>query len=405
MKKFELKMHPIALLAVMFVLLGIGSQVAQAQSPTGPFAYVTNQSSNSVSVIDTSTNTLVTTIALCTDCSLAPAGLAVTPDGSRVYVANRGNGTVSVIATSTNTISATIAIPPCDCASSSPAGVAITPDGTRAYVTDTSRNAIEVIDTNPASLTYNTVTTTITADVGNPDGPIAVTPDGSAAFYTFGTGYVGRIDTSTNSHTTTILVGSNPTGIAVTPNNAFIYVTNNGGNTVSVIPNTFPTFSPITSVTVGSGPYSVAFTPNSGFAYVVNVGSDSVSVINTTTQSVVATIPPICIFTNQIQTTPDGTQAYVADSECSRADVISTVSNTDTTHVPVGSGPFGVAIGPTGTGTTFTTPQQPSFQGSTNTFTDGTIITQTVHLPGDVILNGAAFMAVKFMQIPPTVFD
>ena len=402
MKSFELKMRLITLLAVMCCSLGIGSQVAQAQSPTGPFAYVTNQFSNSVSVIDTSTNTVVTTIALCGDCSLKPAGLAVTPDGSRVYVANQGNGTVSVITTSTNTVSATIAIP-CDCLST-PTGVAITPDGTRAYVTDTSQAAIEVINTNPLSSTYNTVTTTITSDVGTPNGPIAITPDGSAAFYSFGTVSVGRIDTSTNSHTTTLTVGSHPTGIAVTPNNLFIYVTNNGGNTVSVIPNT-PLFSPITSVTVGSGPYSVAITPNGASAYVVNQGSNSVSVINTLTQAVVATVAPSCIFTNQIAITPDGTQAYVADNECSRADVISTASNMVTAHPTVGSGPFGVAIGPTGAATTFTTPQQPIAPGTTTTFTYGTIITQTLQLPADVNMGGAAFMAVKFMQISPTVFD
>jgi hypothetical protein len=55
--------------------------------------------------------------------------------------------------------------------------------------------------------------------------------------------------------------------------------------------------------------------------------------------------------------------------------------------------------------TSFTTPQQPISQGSTTTFTDGTIITQTLKLPADVILNGAAFMAVRFMQIAPAVFD
>lgn len=392
MKLFELKQRLIAPLVVVCCLAGIGSQPARAQ---GPFAYVTNQSSNTVSVIDTSTNTVVTTISLslpgCDGTCPSPAGLAVTPDGSRVYVANRGNGTVSVIATSTNTVSATITIPSCAyCASSSPTGVAITPDGTRAYVTDTSRAAIEVIDTNPASPTYNTVTFTITADVGNPNGPIAITPDGSAAFYTFGTGSVGRIDTSTNSHTTTIMVGSNPTGIAVTPNNAFIYVTNNGGSTVSVIPNTFPTFSP-TSVTVGSGPYSVAFTPNGAFAYVVNRGSNSVSVINTTTQSVVATVAPSCIFTNQIAITPDGTQAYVADDECSRADVISTATNTAPTHVSVGSGPFGVAIGPAGTQTQTKTLGGPGTQ-TTFTFNTDTLKITGVNNQGGEQLTVTAFL-------------
>jgi YVTN family beta-propeller protein len=71
-------------------------------------AYITNQGiypnfSNKVTVIDTTTNKVVTTI----DVGLAPAGVAVTPDGGKVYVANEAvKGTVSVIDTATNAVSA-----------------------------------------------------------------------------------------------------------------------------------------------------------------------------------------------------------------------------------------------------------------------------------------------------------
>ena len=42
-------------------------------------------SSNTVSVIDTASNTVVTTVPVGT----SPHGVAVTPDGKHVYVANR----------------------------------------------------------------------------------------------------------------------------------------------------------------------------------------------------------------------------------------------------------------------------------------------------------------------------
>ncbi len=87
-------------------------------------AYVTNQVSNSVSVIDTATNTVVATITA----GSSPIGVAITPDGARAYVANQIAGTVSVINTVSNTVVATITL------GGSPFGVAITPDGTRAYV-------------------------------------------------------------------------------------------------------------------------------------------------------------------------------------------------------------------------------------------------------------------------------
>jgi YVTN family beta-propeller protein len=75
-------------------------------------AYITDQGvypnfSNKVTVVDTTTNKVVTTI----DVGLAPAGVAVKPDGSKVYVANETvRGTVSVIDTATNAVSATVAV-------------------------------------------------------------------------------------------------------------------------------------------------------------------------------------------------------------------------------------------------------------------------------------------------------
>ncbi len=116
-------------------------------------AYITNQGvypnfSNSVTVIDTTTNKVVTTI----DVGLAPAGVAVTPDGRRVYVTNLNN-TVSVIATATNAVSATISV------GNGPVGVAFTPDGSKAYVANQFDNTVSVIAT-----VSNTVVATI--DVG-----------------------------------------------------------------------------------------------------------------------------------------------------------------------------------------------------------------------------------------------
>ena len=67
-------------------------------------AYITNLDANTVSVIDTTSNTVTATIPVGAD----PWGVAVTPDGSTVYVANDGDGTVSVIATASNTVTATI---------------------------------------------------------------------------------------------------------------------------------------------------------------------------------------------------------------------------------------------------------------------------------------------------------
>ena len=74
-----------------------------AVSPDGSKVYVTNEYSNTVSVIDTATNTVTATVPV----ESYPSGVAVSPDGTRVYVVNEG-GTVSVIDTVTNTVTAIV---------------------------------------------------------------------------------------------------------------------------------------------------------------------------------------------------------------------------------------------------------------------------------------------------------
>jgi YVTN family beta-propeller protein len=92
--------------------------VGVAVTLNGSKVYVTNQGlpntvPSTVSVIDTATNMVTSTILLGVfplGVSLNPVGVSVTPDGSKVYIANFGFGTgsVSVIDTTTNTVSGTI---------------------------------------------------------------------------------------------------------------------------------------------------------------------------------------------------------------------------------------------------------------------------------------------------------
>ncbi len=80
------------------------ASVANAQSAT--YAYITNQQDNTVSVIDTATNTVTATVNVRNQAY----GVAVTPDGTEVYVANDKENTVSVIDTDTNTVTATVSV-------------------------------------------------------------------------------------------------------------------------------------------------------------------------------------------------------------------------------------------------------------------------------------------------------
>jgi DNA-binding beta-propeller fold protein YncE len=75
-----------ALCAALAIGLGLMARPAEA----APFAYVANSGFNTVSVINTATNTVVATIPVFFNTENAAFGVAVTPDGTRAYVTGFG---------------------------------------------------------------------------------------------------------------------------------------------------------------------------------------------------------------------------------------------------------------------------------------------------------------------------
>ena len=81
---------------------GAGGRLADGGGgqSAGTRAYVTNSTAGTVTVINTSNNTLVATVAV----GANPSSLALTPDGARLFVTNAGSGTVTKINTTTNKV-------------------------------------------------------------------------------------------------------------------------------------------------------------------------------------------------------------------------------------------------------------------------------------------------------------
>jgi YVTN family beta-propeller protein len=247
-----------------------------------------------------------------------PVGLAVTPDGSRVYVGNGGrdgaDNTLSVINTATNTVVGSVSIP-----TELPVGIAFTPDGTRGYVTTAFSNVF-VVDTDPGSPTFNQVQTSVLG-FAFARFPV-VTPDGTRVYVTDQSADVVRvIQTSDNTIVANIPVGTSPFGIAVRADGQRIYVANRGlsgsiNGTVSVIDSNpaSPTFNTVVAtVTIGldTRPAGIVVTPDGSKVYVANDLVDTVSVISTATNTIVGTIP-VAPGPRGIAVTPDGSKVVVA---------------------------------------------------------------------------------------------
>jgi|GEM_PF-1374876 len=342
-------------------LFGVNGLTALPVS-AAPFAYVTNNTSRSVSVIDTATsNTVVDTVAV--PVGTRPYGVAVAPDGKRVYVGNHflrsefepSGSSVSVIDTTTtpNTVVDTVVL------DDTSQGVAVAPDGKRVYVAnwlgsnEAAGGSVLAIDT---TITPNSVVDIVT--VGYFPQEVAVAPDGKRVYVTNLGGYVSVIDTTTTpkSVVDTVAVGDQPYGMAVAPDGKRVYVGNMDHNTVSVIDTTTTPNTVVDNVAVGDHPWGVAVAPDGKRIYVANWFSDSVSVIDTTTtpNTVVDTVA-VGYFPSGVAVAPNGKRVYVTNQESNSVSVIDTTTtpNTVVDTVAVGGRPIGVAISPLSSRTKF----------------------------------------------------
>jgi len=320
-------------IAIMMLLL-----LAGIVSST-PFAYVTNEGSNTLSIIDTVTYKVIATVNV----GLGPAGIAVSPDGKQVYVANCKSNSLSAIDASTNTVVATINV------GDYPLGVAVNPAGTKVYVTNVESNNIYVIDT-----ANNTVSAIIA--VGKYPLGVAVTPDGTKVYVTnVVSNNLSVIDTSLNRVIYVVEGLSCPVGVALNADGTKAYVANSNNNSVSVINTSTDTIA--ATVNGLSKPYGVAVNPLGTKVYVTNFASNKVSAINTATNTIGDQTGNISVFDTVANTITVGKQPYgvAIAPDGKKVNTKNNGANNDLIidatagNLTVGSNPCAIAVNPDGT--------------------------------------------------------
>jgi YVTN family beta-propeller protein len=182
----------------------------------------------------------------------------------------------------------------------------------------------------------------------NPSG-VAVTPGGADVYVTnYSSGTVSEIATASNTVVgSPITVGTQPRGVAVTPNGSDVYVANQGAGTVNEIATSNNAVVG-SAITVGSGPYGVAVTPSGADVYVTNFGAGTVSEIATSNNAVVGSAITVGSNPAGVAVTPSGADVYVANSGAGTVSEIATATNTVITTITVGTDPYGVAVTPNG---------------------------------------------------------
>lgn len=286
------------------------------------YAYVANISSNNVSMINTSDNTVFSTIPT----GNAPGGIAVNPSGTRVYTTNQGSGSVSVISTILQSVIATIPV------QGTPSNAVVSPDGTRLYVSSFNPDVITTINT-----ATNTVVATYSTGSVFPQG-LAVSPGGGLLYVSlFDPGKILILYTASSSLAGSIDVGGHPTHLAVNPDGGRLYVANYGSSTLNVISTSTRTVT--ANVPLPDVPGCVAVHPDGSKAYVSIFFSDKVSVLNTASNTLTTNIT-VGLTPDGISVTPDGSKVLVANVTPKTTSVISTATNQVTATIAVGDGPY-----------------------------------------------------------------
>ena len=264
-----------------------------AVNPITNMVYVTYLGSNSVSVIDGKTNSVVSTIPI----GSYTCDLAVNPITNKIYVDSCQSNTVFVIDGNTNTILHTINVP-------ATTGVAVNPITNKIYVaseeiiSNVSRGMVSVIDG-----TTDMVESTI--PVGENALQVALNMNTNMIYVSnWFSNTVSVIDGRTNTVVSSIPF-TNSFGIAVNNNTNIIYLDNPDTKEVSVIDglnNKLIDTIPVEFQTLG-----LAVNPHTGVVYVAHIHDNAISIISGRTNHVVDTIPvessPINIAVNQVTNT------------------------------------------------------------------------------------------------------
>jgi YVTN family beta-propeller protein len=248
--------------------------VGIAVNPNTNMIYVTNEFSNTLSVINGRTDDIETATPILS----TPYDVDVDPYSGKVYVANLGSDSISILDGATKDIIATVENV------TSPVGLDVDPDGTWIYVTNIDTNTVSKIDG---------VTNKIVKNVTVGKNPYSVDISGETGYRLYvtntGSDEVSVIDGHSFKLLTTIPVADFPVGLAANPKTNLVYVANRGSNVVSVIDGSSNLV--IKKIPVGKNPDGIDINFNTNVIYVTNTGSNTVSVISGSTNNVIATIP------------------------------------------------------------------------------------------------------------------
>jgi PQQ-dependent dehydrogenase (methanol/ethanol family) len=317
--------------------------------------YVSNEDSNSVSVIDPVAQRVLATVPV----GKRPRGLKLAADGQALYVALSGSPKagpasnpaglaapersadgVGIVDLATGRLTRVLASGP------DPESFDLTPDGRSLYAANEESAVVSRVE-----LAAGKVTSVIA--VGKEPEGVAVRPDGKVVYVTSEQdNSVSVIDATSQHVLRTIAVGRRPRSVLFTRDGAKAFVSNELGASVSVLDAAQHRLIGEIAIgnegtsALGAKPMGLALSPDGRWLYVSTGRGGTVCIIDVAQQRVSRVLAQVGIRPWGIAVSPDGKQLYAANGPSNDVSVIDLESGRLTARIAVGSSPWGAVIGP-----------------------------------------------------------
>lgn len=240
--------------------VAVGASTWDVTISSNGIAYATRLSQDSITRINVAGNSVLGSFPV----GNWPYEVMFNAAGSVAYVTHAVDNTIRVVNTATHAVTATWQMP------AQPIRVLLNNAGTKLYVTYTD-GFVDIL--NPS--TGATVSPSVF--VGGVLNGIALTPDGTRLWVSNTTGLVAEINTSTDAAARSIVMGGRPQQLAIAADGARMYVANEAG-WIGVY--RLSDLARVDSIAV-TGPFGLAFSPDNSLLWVTQPNAGTVSVVYT----------------------------------------------------------------------------------------------------------------------------
>jgi|TARA_B110000305_G_scaffold219193_1_gene259964 PQQ-dependent catabolism-associated beta-propeller protein len=250
---------------------------------------------------------------------------------NRAFVSNERSDTVSVIDILTNKVIKTVQV------GKRPRGVGVSPDGNEVYVAISADNAIAVLD--PVKM--EVIRTFASGD--DPEA-FAIHSNGNLYISNEEDAMASVYDPKTGALLATIDVGIEPEGVAVAPDGTRVAVTSESTNLVHIIG--VPEHTIQNNVLVGARPRSVVFSNDSQIIYVTAEIGGEVKKIAADTGNLIkkTTLPDENAKPKDVLLSRDGKNLYIAGGRANKIFILDAESLDHKNSIPVGKRVWGLAL-------------------------------------------------------------